>query len=401
MSAREFESGIEKSLIEIQNKSDTTIAVYPVIPRPPNGVSGYDLFAGGIKNADLDRAAREVGRRRKYGSEDRVGHLISKLQDKYKRNNGTSAIECIPTINQLKSQKIQHIVFIDDISGSGKRIAEFWKYCVPRSIKSLLSFKRIELWIVVYAITSKGRSKLQQAIPNFPLTTHLVSVLPESDYRYILDHELIDLANNYSKTIGMNSSALGYKGSGGLIVFEHGCPNNVPAIFWANTRNWKGVFPNGSIPTDLRPYFDDSGAIRSLESLWRSNQRKLALSLLEQIEQKKVTTDVSLMLVLLGLLLRGVKKSTIPRHLLLANDKYDQLIELAAQHCLYTKNNEQVTALGKLFIQRYRDKYGYSKKKQNVENDPVEYYPTQCEGNVRFSGKVTRGNGRVEPMETL
>ncbi|KKK79176.1 hypothetical protein LCGC14_2836120, partial [marine sediment metagenome] len=166
-----------------------------------SGISGYDLFTGGIQNKDLNVATREVGRRRKYGSEDRVGHLMSKLQEQYKRNNSVSVIECTPTVTQLKSQKIQHIVFIDDISGSGRRIAEFWKYCVPRSVKSLLSFKRIELWIVLYAITSKGRVKLGRAIPNFPIKTHLISVLPESDYRYLLDQELTCLAKDYAKMI--------------------------------------------------------------------------------------------------------------------------------------------------------------------------------------------------------
>ncbi|KKM19623.1 hypothetical protein LCGC14_1653750, partial [marine sediment metagenome] len=142
------------------------------------------------------------------------------------------------------------------------------------------------------------------------------------------------------------------------------------------------------------------GIARSLESLWRSNQGKLALSLLEHIEQKKVSTEESLMLVLLGLFLRGVRKSTITKHLLISNEKYERLIELAGQYHLYTKNNEQVSSLGKIFLQQYRDKYGYSKKKLKVDNNPAEYYPSQCEGKIRFSGKATRGNGRVEPMET-
>ena len=40
ISEREFESGIEKSLIKLQERLGKTIAVYPVIPAPSKEISG-------------------------------------------------------------------------------------------------------------------------------------------------------------------------------------------------------------------------------------------------------------------------------------------------------------------------------------------------------------------------
>jgi len=229
VSEREFESNIEKELVKLQRNINKRIAVYPIAPAAPDGIIGYDLFNGGI-TSPKNINSRDKNRRRKYGSEDKVGHFVTKIQEQFKKLNGVSSIECIPTVKQLKTQKIEHVVFIDDIAGSGRRIGDFWKNCVPKSIKSLLSYKRIELWIILYAITPMGRKSFKYTIPNFPVESHLITILPEADHKLILDRELLSLSKTYAKFIGMESASFGYKDSGGLIVFEHGCPNNIPVI---------------------------------------------------------------------------------------------------------------------------------------------------------------------------
>ena len=278
VSTREFEAGIEQGLTDLQRKLGVTIAVYPIAPTISGEIVGYDPFTGAIPK-DENCHSREVGRRRKFGSEDRVGHLLAKLQERFRRGTGASSIECIPTLAQLRTQGIQHIVLVDDVCGSGTRIADYWR-AIPRRIKSLLSLKRYELWIVLYAITPKGKAALLRAMPHFP-PSHLITVLPEADLRGLLSTELCTLCVNYAKLIDMESSGLGFRGSSCPIVFEHGCPNNLPVILWANRKDWKGLFPNRSIPTDLRSWFDADGMERNIESLWRANQPKLALSLLD------------------------------------------------------------------------------------------------------------------------
>ena len=392
VSEREFESEIEETLINLQNKLGDTIAVYPVIPKIPTNIVGHDQYTGGIPEITASgKIPRDAGRRRQYGSEDKVGHVLAKLQNRFRRPNGGSVIQCTPTITQIKSDKIKHIVFVDDICGSGDRISDYWKNTVSKSIKSLLSFKKIELWMIFYAITESGKQKIEKMIPNFPVKTHLITLLPKYNLNHLLGTDLKELSKVYSKTIKMKNHSLGYKNSGGLVVFEHGCPNNLPVIFWAKNKNWKGLFPNCSIPTEFRSYFDNENIVQPLEELWSGNQKKLALKLMENIEVKKLSIDEILVVTMIALLLKGVDNSKIGEYLLVSEKKYRQIIELAEEYYLY-KNNK-VTSFGKEFLKRYRNSYQYSKKKPKLEKLLHKYYPNQCEGDVLFSGKSSEVMG--------
>ncbi|WP_158818134.1 hypothetical protein [Methylocapsa sp. S129] len=389
VSAREFETGIERALADLQRRINATIAVYPIAPPLPGEIIGYDPFVGGIaRHAEAD--SRNVGKRRKYGSEDRVGHLLAKLQAQFGSGKSHSSIECNPTLTQLKTQGIRHIVLVDDVCGSGKRITDYWRV-VPNRIKSLLSLKRYELWIVLYAITSSGRTALTVAMPNFPIADHLITVLPDVDIQKLLPPSVIELCGNYAKLIGRESSALGYRGSACPVVFEHGCPNNLPAILWADRGDWKGLFPNRAVPTDMRSCFDENGTIRAIESLWRINQRKLALSLLDALDRIiPLNLRRRMMLSLLGLCLRGVPETELPRRLLVSNAECQKLLRSAARTGLYDNNTSQITPLGREFVVRFRARFGDANRSKPVGKDPAKYYPQQCEGEFRKLGKTDR-----------
>jgi hypothetical protein len=387
VSAREFEAGIEQALTKLQARLQATIAVYPIAPPIPEEIAGYGPFTGGIPR-DNNGQSREVGRRRKYGSEDRVGHVLAKLQERLKRGTGASSIECIPTLTQLKTQGIRHIVLVDDVCGSGKRITDYWQV-IPRRIKSLLSLKQCELWIVLYAIAPMGMAVLKKVMPNFPLSDHLITVLPEADLQDLLPRELRTLCENYAELIGMESSGLGYQGSSSPIVFEHGCPNN----------NWEGLFPNRSIPTEMRSCFDEDGTERALETLWRANQPKLALSLLDALDHTvPLTVEQRLLLTMLGLRLRGVLESDLAIRLLISDSVSKRLLGVAAGMGLYDRTLAQVTSMGREFVSRFRNKFGRAPQHYTVGKNPDNYYPQQCEGKLRELGKTGRGNGRSVPM---
>lgn len=397
VSSREFEAGIEQALTNLQTRLQATIAVYPIAPPIPDGIAGYDPFTGGVPR-DADSQSREVGRRRKFGSEDRVGHVLAKLQEQFKRGTGTSNIECAPTLVQLRTQGIRHIVLVDDVCGSGKRITDYWR-AIPRRIKSLLSLERCELWIVLYAVTPRGKAAVRKAMPNFPLT-HLITVLPEAELKGFLTPELRTLCANYAALIDMGSSDLGYRGSACTIVFEHGCPNNLPAILWASRKGWRGLFPNRSIPTDMRSCFDEDGTVRALEALRRANQRKLALSLLESLDRiVPLPAEQRMMLTMLGLRLRGIPEADLAARLLMSATQFNQLIELAIAMGLYDKTAAQITTMGEEVVSRFRERFGGARRQRAVGRNPDTYYPRQCEGKLRDLGITDRGNGRSVPME--
>jgi hypothetical protein len=385
VSTREFESAIENALIELQRRIKSTIAVYPVAPPMPGEIVGYGPFRGAIPQ-DENHKSRQVGRRRKYGSEDRVGHLLGKLQDRFKRGSGTSPIECAPTLTHLDSQGIRNIVFVDDVCGSGKRITDFWR-SVPRRIKSLLSLGRYKLWIVLYAITPKGRAALAKALPNFPISTNLITALPTADLHALLSGDLRQLCLHYADVLGMKSAGFGYRGSSCPVVFEHGCPNNLPTILWNNSKGWKGLFPNRSIPTEMRASFDESGIERAAEALWQVDQSQLALGLLDALNQtRRLTVDESLMLTLLGLRLRGVGEGDLSKRVLLSKQETKRLLELADVMGLYGTSTTLVTPVGKEFVRRFREGVGRATRLRSPDKVGVatnSYYPIQCEGKLR------------------
>lgn len=397
VSGRDFESGIESALKRLQTQCNATIAVYPITSPNPEAVVGYHPFYGGITAGDVK--ARQEGRREQHGSEGRVAHIITNLQRHQLRSSGTSSIECAPTIKQLRSQGIRHIVLVDDVSGSGQRIEDYWKQVIPRYIKRLLSLKHFELWIVLYAMTPTSQKALAKALPNFPISTHLLTVLPDASLSDQVPMEVVKLCEQYAELIDMESAAFGYRGSACPFVFEHGCPNNLPAILWASKKHWSGLFPNRSIPTELRSYFDSEGTDRASEALWKVNQPKLALSLLESLEgARKLDTEQWRILTLLGLRLRGVDELALAAKVLIDNKTCHDLLVLAGEMGLYNITDRNVTAIGREYVSRFRLRYGRKRPAEQVAHNPATYYPTQCEGKFREPGKTIRGNNRMVPM---
>lgn len=387
VSERLFESDIEQTLINLQTKLKETIAVYPISPPNPDGILGYKPFIGSIPDLSNETSSKLYGRRQHYGSEHKVGHVIKKIQEQVKSNNGCSRIECSPTLTQLTTQGIQHIVFVDDLCGSGKRIIDYWKKVVPKRIKSLLSLKKMHLWIVLYAISPTGKKFILQQLPNFPIE-NLLTVLPESDLRQTLTDDILNLCRKYANYIGIQSSELGYRNSACPIIFEHGCPNNAPIILWKNYKKWKGLFPNGAIPNELRQYFDGNTITRTTEILWKVNQPQLALSLLEKMKQKeKLNVQEYFLFTFLGLAARRISTLNIQTYLILSQQQFNELVIYATELGLYTKEG-QLSDLGKAFLNYYRKKYECRLYDNKIEKSSELYYPHQCEGKLRWLGKT-------------
>ena len=390
VSNREFETSIEGALITLQTKLNSTIAVYPIAPPLPEEIVGYDPFNGGIpKDAEVE--SREIGRRRKYGSEDRVGHILSKLQDRYRKGSGVSLIECTPTLKQIYTQRIRHIVLVDDVCGSGKRITDYW-HAIPRRVKSLLSLKKLELWIVLYTFTPAGRKKMHKVMPNFPIHDHLITAIPEAELKGRLTPAMINLCMNYGRIIGRKKDSIGYRDSACPIVFEHGCPNNLPPILWVNQKkDWKALFPNRSIPGEMRQYFDGSYTDRAAHELWSSNQPKLALSLLDSFDHgNPLTSEQWMLLTLLGLRLRGVEEVNLPNRLLISIEECRCILKIGIDMGLYDLSINNITDLGKEVVRRFKERFDKRRKKRldMFDNDLSNYYPSQCEGKLLCPGKT-------------
>jgi len=248
-------------------------------------------------------------------------------------------------------------------------------------------------------MTPKSRLALTKALPNFPTLNHLITVLPDSS---LVDHVpsgVVKLCTQYAELIHMGDAAFGYRGSACPFVFEHGCPNNLPAILWASKKNWKGLFPNRAIPSEFRQHFDSEGTDRACEALWKVNQPKLALSLLESLDgNRKLDTEQWMLLTLLGLRLRGVAESYLAAKLLMDNIACCKLLVLAGDMGLYDIAAKSVTAIGREYVSRFRMRYDKKEPIKPVAHNPATYYPAQCEGKFKKPGKTVWGQSQMVPM---
>ena len=102
---------------------------------------------------------------------------------------------------------------------------------------------------------------------------------------------------------------LGYKKTMASIVFEHGCPNNVPAILVEETNKWVGLFPDRTIVDTTRSVFPSAipqnANLRSLEGI---GQKKVANSI--RLMDRGVKGQI--ILTILALIAKGKhKRSTL------------------------------------------------------------------------------------------
>lgn len=399
VSTREFEDAITSQLENLQISLNATIAVYPVISPPVEGVQGSDLFTGNFLNPAISAPNRDQqiadGKRRKYGSEDRVGHLLERICAQQEGTRNHSKIECTPTLKTIKNQGINHIVLVDDICGSGKRITDFYKKILPKSLKRQISLDQIKLWVVLYAASNQGIQKLQKEIKYFNKYKNKILIAFPTLDSSILDINIKNICLKYSHRIyGENSDAsgLGYKNSIGGVVFEHGCPNNLPDILWVNNKNWKAIFKNRAIPHELKPAFSPNSTAETGEVLWNIGQKYLALSLYDAIDTGRLSVDEHLLIGLLGMLLRQVKPENIAGKLLIEHTRYESLLQQAYDKYLLeprgSQNTIQVSAFGKALVEKFRTQKSKKIIHSNIDVHIGNYYPMQCDGHLQYSGSL-------------
>jgi hypothetical protein len=279
-------------------------------------------------------------------------------------------------------EKIKHIVLVDDVIGSGQRVCGYWKRSLPKKIKSWLSLKYCKIWIVSYAGHRSGIGNIIKTIKN--VNRNMIKTYVDLAAKNpIWTDQVYTLCEKYGQKTYRPMFATGYRKAMSPLVFEHGCPNNVPSILWAKGKHWKPLFPNRAIPNKLKIYFTDyNTASISSDLLALSNQYTLALKLLDEDEAQEFYNDNIKIFTILGLLLRGNKYLNLPELLMSNKDEVEELIIKAENYGLVSPT-KQVTMFGKDLIKRLR-KEKSAKKKEYSYDKKITYIPKQ------FSLKVAK-----------
>ncbi|MER9342821.1 MULTISPECIES: hypothetical protein [unclassified Mesorhizobium] len=119
---------------------------------------------------------------------------------------------------------------------------------------------------------------------------------------------------SYAKRTEHPYFPLGYGDTGAALVFEHGCPDNVPVIFWADAglgKIWKPLFPARSVLVGDASTFPPELAIPPASGVLHGvGQTRLARS--GALSRRGPIGET--ILVLLGLIAKRVRKRSALAH---------------------------------------------------------------------------------------
>lgn len=367
----EFSKGIERKISELIQSDNEVIAVYPVISYSDKPSNRNNPF--GVDNQE------DVY---EFGSEDRVGHIINNLKRAFTSSDVDILIN--PTIGTLFKRKVKKIILVDDLCGSGGKIIEFYQKIIPIGLKRYISLKVFELHLVLYGGMKKGLDKIKEDINYFNKNERNIHIVFPELSQNKLDDQYIDLCRKYHKRLKKRKhyNGLGYGNSLGKIVFEHGCPNNVPDILFQQSKKWIALFPNRSTAnSDVIEGFGEHSMsdLENILNIFRQN--KLAY----QIYKKDlISVEERLMITVLGLIKRSVKN--INEILLIEKTAYSEIIARMLVLGMVVDEGEKgfkVTLIGEEIMKKFKK----NSKLIKVDNYENSYYPTQYGGYNR-SGKT-------------
>ena len=257
-------------------------------------------------------------------SAGRIAHSLKNLE-----RDLPDYVELSPRLDSMRKRKIKHIIFVDDFVGTGDRFTKSWRATVPPSIKSWCSRGWCKVWFVTFAAHLSGLKKIVRNVRPMSLQQIRVNVSIEKSF-FQDSGGMRTVLGKYGAPLGSARQVMGYGGLGCPVVFQHGCPNNVPLIFWlrpskASRLKWRPLFPYRSVSAEVYPLFTADLAKEAMpEELWMAGHFDLALNVLEKITQYK---DNHHLLLTLSLLAKGRSVERIKNTMVLTVAEFASLLD--------------------------------------------------------------------------
>lgn len=208
------------------------------------------------------------------GSEGLIAQIATEVSRKNKKRATLH-----PGPDTIRGRQIRRFILVTDFIGSGDRISRYldaaWWVRSVRSWWSARRSKGMSFEVVAYSATEVGLQKVK-AHPTRP-RVHIAEGCPtiEQAFRRLpgVRSRMEKLCARYG-SFNPNIDPLGYGGTGALITFAHGMPNNAPVIFHKRsnlkTKPWIPLYPE-RVTSGRRP---DSVAIaKQREAIQRDLQR--------------------------------------------------------------------------------------------------------------------------------
>lgn len=312
VSHTEFRRNLENQICEISDKHSGHVGLYAVreLKKAGTGLYFHEAiipFFQQVTTSEDGKSVNAVGLTSDQGSEALVAQIIRQISkanpSKYMNH---------PSKEALRAQKCDALIFIDDFIGSGRRVSEFIEaFWQDSTVVSWLSSKHIKIEVLAYSGSEFGLKRLgklkSRPEVNIYRDAPSFKTLPVNFERR---EALIELCEKYGRIAlkGRKHVWWGYKQGMTSLVFEHGCPNNTPAILWDpddKKGKWVGLFPNRTVDASTTSVFPPE-IVRgdTVETLRDVGQTRLAKS--GSLTRRGEAG--ALILVVLGLIAKGQRK---------------------------------------------------------------------------------------------
>ncbi|QIM50235.1 hypothetical protein G9Q38_14285 [Pusillimonas sp. DMV24BSW_D] len=297
VSTQEFERTLQRSIEKLVKDCDGPVALYAAREVPSN--SKLDFREGGS-------GLNSVYTGSDLGSEARVASLLRQLCRTQKGH-----LLRQPSIESLLQHRVHDVIIVDDVIGSGRRI---WGYLDQlwndSTTKSWWSYKKIRFTVLAYAGTTHGVNRVSRhpCKPNVQVHRYCPTVegLPWPRKQLSVTKQL---CRSYSEKYALRASHLGFGNTAALLVFEHGCPNNVPNIFWADSKRadmgWQPLFPGRAAVAETASVFPTELAARTPVSVLLAARQERVAGTLSSVMQRPLPQNIIITLALLG---RGIHR---------------------------------------------------------------------------------------------
>ncbi len=203
--------------------------------------------------------APKLGYDQEVGSEGIISQLVTEL-----RREDRKKIFINPGPKHIRDNKIRAFILVTDFIGSGKRAEDYltaaWRIA---SVKSWVSRKHLSFHITTFSGTQQGieRVSTHKSIPQIYEVLSCPTIASAFEPQKATD--IKNLCKKYGPEKKHDDGALGFEGTGGLIAFSHGAPNNLPTILHKKARKWHPLFP-GRSTANVRSIFGEQPDNNSL-----------------------------------------------------------------------------------------------------------------------------------------
>ncbi len=277
---------------------------------------------------------------------DSAGRFAHSLRNLERRFLGF--VEVTPRDESMKARKVKHIIYVDDFVGTGNRFVKSWRSTVSKRIKSWCSHGWCKIWVLSFAGHEGGLSHIVNQIR--PIVRERIRVNLTIDKSFIRDSvDLVNLSYRYGERLNESKAQLGYGELLSPVVFQYGCPNNAPGIFWSKGKRWQPLFPKRSIAAEVYRLFRENMTDETTpEELWMVGHHNLAIEVINNINSYRGDHQY---VMILGFLDKGKDLIKIRRVLILTEEEFNKKITELVKYGLINSDNK-ITQFGKDILKR-------------------------------------------------